>query len=69
MALAISLGRCNLGQTSPFPSVGCVLVKNDVIVGRGYTAPGGRPHAETQAIKQAGSVANGSTAYLSLIHI
>ncbi len=52
MALAISLGRRNLGQTSPNPSVGCVLVKNDVIVGRGYTAPGGRPHAETQALKQ-----------------
>ena len=66
MALAISLGRRNLGQTSPNPSVGCVLVKNDVIVGRGYTAPGGRPHAETQAIKQAGSVANGSTAYITL---
>ena len=66
MALAISLGRRNLGQTSPNPSVGCVLVKNDVIVGRGYTAPGGRPHAETQALKQAGSVANGSTAYITL---
>ena len=38
MALAISLGRRNLGQTSPNPSVGCVLVKNNVIVGRGYTA-------------------------------
>ena len=66
MALAISLGRRNLGQTSPNPSVGCVLVKNDVIVGTGYTAPGGRPHAETQALKQAGSVANGSTAYITL---
>ena len=54
MALAISLGRRNLGQTSPNPSVGCILVKNDVIVGRGYTAPNGRPHAETQALKQAG---------------
>lgn len=66
MALAISLGRRNLGQTSPNPSVGCVLVKNDAIVGRGYTAPGGRPHAETQALKQAGSLANGSTAYITL---
>ena len=62
MALAISLGRRNLGQTSPNPSVGCILVKNNVIVGRGYTAPSGRPHAETQALKQAGSA-------LSLIHI
>ena len=66
MALAISLGRRNLGQTSPNPSVGCVLVKNDVIVGRGYTAPHGRPHAETQALKQAGSAANGATAYITL---
>ena len=66
MALAISLGRRNLGQTSPNPSVGCVLVKNDAIVGRGYTAPNGRPHAETQALKQAGSAANGATAYITL---
>ena len=57
MALAISLGRRNLGQTSPNPSVGCVLVKNNVIVGRGYTAPNGRPHAETLALEQAGSAA------------
>ena len=57
MALAISLGRRNLGQTSPNPSVGCIIVKNNVIVGRGYTAPNGRPHAETQALKQAGSAA------------
>jgi len=66
MALAISLGRRNLGQTSPNPSVGCVIVKNDVIVGRGYTAPSGRPHAETLALKQAGSAAKGATAYITL---
>ena len=66
MSLAISLGRRNLGQTSPNPSVGCVIVKKDVIVGRGYTAPTGRPHAETQALEQAGSAAKGSTAYLTL---
>ena len=66
MALAISLGRRNLGQTSPNPSVGCVLVNNNVIVGRGYTAPNGRPHAETQALKQAGLAANGATAYITL---
>ena len=66
MALAISLGRRNLGQTSPNPSVGCILVKNNVIVGRGYTAPNGRPHAETQALKQAGSAAKDATAYLTL---
>ena len=66
MALAISLGRRNLGQTSPNPSVGCILVKKNVIVGRGCTAPNGRPHAETQALKQAGSAAKGATAYLTL---
>ena len=66
MALAISLGRRNLGQTSPNPSVGCVIVKNSVIVGRGCTAPTGRPHAETQALKQAGSKAKGATAYITL---
>jgi diaminohydroxyphosphoribosylaminopyrimidine deaminase/5-amino-6-(5-phosphoribosylamino)uracil reductase len=66
MALAISLGRRNLGQTAPNPSVGCVIVKNDVIVGRGYTAPNGRPHAETQALEQAGSAAKGATAYITL---
>ena len=66
MALAISLGRRNLGQTSPNPSVGCVIVKNDVIVGRGYTAPNGRPHAETQALEQAGSAAKGATVYITL---
>ena len=66
MALAISLGRRNLGQTSPNPSVGCVIVNNSAIVGRGYTAPTGRPHAETQALKQAGSKAKGATAYITL---
>ena len=66
MALAISLGRRNLGQTSPNPSVGCILVKNNVIIGRGFTAPNGRPHAETQALKQAGSAAKGATAYITL---
>ena len=66
MALAISLGRRNLGQTSPNPSVGCVIVKNSVIVGRGCTAQTGRPHAETQALNQAGSKAKGATAYITL---
>ena len=66
MALAISLGRRNLGQTSPNPSVGCVIVKNGVIVGRGCTAQTGRPHAETQALNQAGSKAKGATAYITL---
>ena len=66
MALAISLGRRNLGQTSPNPSVGGVLVKNDVIVGRGYTALGGRPHAEVLALKMAGAKAKNSTVFVTL---
>ena len=66
MALAISLGRRNLGQTSPNPSVGCVIVKNDVIVGRGYTAPNGRPHAETIALKKCKNNTSKSTIYVTL---
>ncbi|MDQ2089436.1 bifunctional diaminohydroxyphosphoribosylaminopyrimidine deaminase/5-amino-6-(5-phosphoribosylamino)uracil reductase RibD [Marimonas arenosa] len=66
MALALSLGRRGLGQTWPNPSVGCVIVKNGRIVGRATTAPGGRPHAEPQALAQAGAAAKGATAYVSL---
>ncbi|GFE63503.1 bifunctional diaminohydroxyphosphoribosylaminopyrimidine deaminase/5-amino-6-(5-phosphoribosylamino)uracil reductase RibD [Litoreibacter roseus] len=66
MALALHLGRRGLGLTWPNPSVGCVLVKDDRVVGRGTTAPGGRPHAERVALKQAGAAANGATAYVSL---
>ncbi|HHB81677.1 MAG TPA: riboflavin biosynthesis protein RibD, partial [Aliiroseovarius sp.] len=46
MRLALSLGRRGLGQVAPNPSVGCVLVREGRIVGRGVTAPGGRPHGE-----------------------
>lgn len=67
MALAIGLGGRNLGQTWPNPAVGCVLVgSGGRIVGRGWTARGGRPHAETEALKQAGAAARGATAYVSL---
>jgi len=66
MALAISLGRRGLGTCWPNPSVGCVIVLNDRIVGRGRTADGGAPHGETQALKQAGSLAKGATVYVSL---
>ncbi|MEL7026361.1 MAG: bifunctional diaminohydroxyphosphoribosylaminopyrimidine deaminase/5-amino-6-(5-phosphoribosylamino)uracil reductase RibD [Pseudomonadota bacterium] len=66
MALAIALGARGLGQTWPNPSVGCVVVKDGRILGRGVTAPGGRPHAERVALNQAGPEAQGATAYVSL---
>ncbi len=66
MALALSLGRRGLGNTWPNPAVGCVIVRDGRIVGRGWTAPGGRPHAEPQALAQAGEAAKGATAYVTL---
>ena len=54
MALALSLGRRGLGRTWPNPAVGAVIVKDGVIVGRGWTQPGGRPHAEIEALRRAG---------------
>lgn len=66
LALALSLGRRGQGLTWPNPSVGCVIVRDGRIMGRGWTAPGGRPHAEPQALAQAGEAARGATAYVSL---
>ncbi len=66
MALALSLGRRGMGRVWPNPAVGCVIVKDGTIVGRGRTADGGRPHAEPQALAQAGDAACGATAYVSL---
>lgn len=66
MATAIRLGRSHLGQTSTNPSVGCVIVKNGTIVGAAVTARSGRPHAETQALSNAGENARGATAYVTL---
>jgi diaminohydroxyphosphoribosylaminopyrimidine deaminase/5-amino-6-(5-phosphoribosylamino)uracil reductase len=66
MRLALALGARGLGHTRPNPSVGAVVVKDGVIVGRGWTQPGGRPHAETQALKRAGEAAQGATVYVSL---
>ena len=66
MALALSLGRRGMGRVWLNPAVGCVIVKDEVIVGRGHTADGGRPHAETQALAQAGVAAKGATAYVTL---
>ena len=66
MALALSLGRRGMGRVWPNPNVGCVIVAGTRIVGRGRTADGGRPHAETQALAQAGEAARGATAYVTL---
>ncbi len=66
MQLALSLGRRGLGRTAPNPAVGAVVVKDGVIVGRGWTQPGGRPHAETEALKRAGKEAKGATLYVTL---
>ena len=60
MAQALALARRGLGTTWPNPSVGCVVVSAaDEIVGRGVTAPGGRPHAEAVALQRAGLAADG----------
>jgi diaminohydroxyphosphoribosylaminopyrimidine deaminase/5-amino-6-(5-phosphoribosylamino)uracil reductase len=66
MQAALSLARRNLGQTWPNPSVGAVIVKDGYIIAEGYTARGGRPHAETQALEQAGAQAKDATLYVSL---
>jgi diaminohydroxyphosphoribosylaminopyrimidine deaminase / 5-amino-6-(5-phosphoribosylamino)uracil reductase len=66
MAHAISLGQRGLGRTWPNPAVGCLIVNGSRIVGRGWTQLGGRPHAEVMALAQAGPLADGATAYVSL---
>ncbi|WP_273509008.1 bifunctional diaminohydroxyphosphoribosylaminopyrimidine deaminase/5-amino-6-(5-phosphoribosylamino)uracil reductase RibD [Planktotalea frisia] len=66
MKMALSLARRGLGVTWPNPAVGCILVNNGQIVGRGWTQPSGRPHAETVALAQAGNAAKGATAYVTL---
>lgn len=66
MAAAIALGDERRGATAPNPHVGCILVKDGVVVGRGATAPGGRPHAEAVALQDAGEKARDATAYVTL---
>src|SRR4051795_1336814 len=66
MALALALGRRGQGRTWPNPAVGAVIVKGDVIVGRGWTQAGGRPHAEVEALQRAGDAARGATLYVTL---
>jgi diaminohydroxyphosphoribosylaminopyrimidine deaminase/5-amino-6-(5-phosphoribosylamino)uracil reductase len=66
MQLSLALGRRGLGRTWPNPAVGAVVVKDDVIVGRGWTQAGGRPHAEPEALGRAGAAARGATLYVTL---
>jgi len=66
MRLALDLGRRGLGRTAPNPAVGAVIVKDGVIVGRGWTADGGRPHAEVEALRRARRAAHGATLYVTL---
>lgn len=66
MRHALRLAERALGSTAPNPAVGCVIVREDRLVGRGWTQPGGRPHAEAVALAQAGSAAFGATAYVTL---
>ena len=60
------MGRRGLGRTWPNPAVGAVIVKDGVIVGRGWTQAGGRPHAEVEALRRAGDAARGATLYVTL---
>jgi diaminohydroxyphosphoribosylaminopyrimidine deaminase / 5-amino-6-(5-phosphoribosylamino)uracil reductase len=66
MAAAIELGDSERGRTAPNPNVGCLIVKDGRVVGRGATQPGGRPHAEAVALAEAGGEARGATAYVTL---
>src|SRR5271167_1611765 len=70
MDLALALGRRGLGNAWPNPAVGAVVVGTAggarAIVGRGWTQPGGRPHAEAEALRRAGALARGATLYVAL---
>ena len=66
MAQALGLAARGLGRVWPNPAVGCVVAKDGVVVGRGWTQPGGRPHAETEALGRAGEAARGAAAFVSL---
>ncbi len=70
MRIALGLAERGLGRVAPNPSVGCVIVQENenggAIVGRGWTQPTGRPHAEAEALARAGDAAKGATAYVTL---
>ncbi|GAA0475486.1 hypothetical protein GCM10009096_16470 [Parasphingorhabdus litoris] len=66
MAMAIALSERGRGRTGGNPNVGCIIVKGGIIVGRGWTQPGGRPHAEAMALAQAGKAAKGADIYVTM---
>jgi diaminohydroxyphosphoribosylaminopyrimidine deaminase / 5-amino-6-(5-phosphoribosylamino)uracil reductase len=66
MTAALALGRRGLGLCAPNPAVGALVVKDNVVVARGWTKPGGRPHAETESLREAGAQAPGATLYVTL---
>ena len=66
MATAIALATRTRALSIPNPNIGCVIIKDGRVVGRGWTQPGGRPHAEAMALAQVGARAQGATAYVSL---
>lgn len=66
MGAALALSERSRGRTVPNPNVGCVVVRDGVVVGRGWTQPGGRPHAEAMALAQAGAKSRGATIYATL---
>ncbi len=66
MGAALTLAERGRGRTAPNPNVGCVIVRDGRVVGRGWTQAGGRPHAEAMALAEAGAKARGATAYVTL---
>src|SRR5262245_34586866 len=66
MQRALALAAPNVGRTGANPSVGCVILANDIVVGEGATGIGGRPHAEEAALAQAGARARGTDVYVTL---
>lgn len=66
MGAALALGERSRGTSAPNPNVGCVIVQGSRVVGRGWTQPGGRPHAEAMALAQSGEQARGATVYTTL---
>lgn len=66
MAAAAALSERGRGRTTPNPNVGCLIVRDGRVIGRGWTQPGGRPHAEAMALEQAGAAAEGAIVYVTL---
>ena len=66
MAVALALSERGRGRTGANPNVGCVIVKHGIIIGRGWTQPSGRPHAEEMALAQAGAAAKGADIYVTM---